>query len=304
MSPSLAMKVRVGDRDRTYGLVGGRTTNDRALVLVFHGSRQTGEVHRRFTGGALDALAESGTAVVAYLDGYRGNWNDARKESFFPARVENVDDVAFTRRVIADLVATHDVDARRVYAVGYSNGGQMVLRLLHETPELFAGAVVVAATMPDRGSFLAPTPAPEPVPVPVLLVHGTKDPIVPYRGGPFPGWARRFFKVGGSTLSAPATARYFARRHGITGDPVVTRLTPEGRARAGTWVEQTDYREEGHAPVRLLTVHGGGHTVPGPRRAPFVLGRTARGASVAGYLAELFGLGIVPGEPAGSGPAV
>lgn len=284
------MNVEVGGRSRTFSLVDGSGGGRRALILVFHGSKQTGAAHRHFTGGALDALAESGAAVIAYLDGHRRNWNDARKESAFPARVENIDDVAFTRRVIADLVASHDVDPRRVYAVGYSNGGQMVLRLLHETPELFAGAAVIAATMPVPESFLAPSPAPEPLPVPVLLVHGTRDPIVPYRGGRFPAWARRVFQVDGAGMSAPETARYFAHRNGMTGEPVVTRLPTGGRRPARTWVEQTDYREEGRQPVRLLTVHGGGHTVPGPRRAPLVLGRTERRVSAASALAEFLGI--------------
>lgn len=287
------MNVEVGGRSRTFSVVDGPHSGGRALILVFHGSRQTGAVHRRFTGGALDALAESGAAVIAYLDGYRRNWNDARKESNFPARVENVDDVTLTRRVIADLVASHDVDPHRVYAVGYSNGGQMVLRLLHEAPELFAGAAVIAATMPVAESFLAPSPAPEPVPTPVLLIHGTQDPIVPYQGGRFPAWARRAFRVDGVGMSAPGTVRYLAHRNGITSEPVVTRPRLDGRRRARTWVEQTDYREEGRRPVRLLTVHGGGHTVPGPRRAPFVLGRTERRVSAASLLAEFLGIARV-----------
>lgn len=286
MTPLTPMNVEVGGRHRTFGLVDGPGAGGRALILVFHGSRQTGALHRRFTGGTLDAPAENGAALLAYLDGYRRNWNDARRESSFPARAENIDDVAFTRRVITDLVASHDVDPQRVYAVGYSNGGQMVLRLLHEAPELFAGAMIVSATMPAPESFLAPSSAREPVPVPVLLIHGTRDPIVPYRGGRFPAWARRVFRVDGVALSAPETARYLAHRNGMTGEPAVTRLPVPGRRRARTWVEQTDYREEGHRPVRLLTVHGGGHTVPGPRRAPFVLGRTERRVSAASLMTE------------------
>jgi polyhydroxybutyrate depolymerase len=140
--------------------------------------------------------------------------------------------------------------------------------------------------MPAPESFLAPASDRESHPVPVLLVHGTKDPIVPYQGGRFPAWARRAFQVGGTSLSAPETARYLARRNGITGEAAVVRVPAGGRGRARTWIEQTDFREEGRSPVRLLTVHGGGHTVPGPRRAPFVLGRTARVPSIPSLMAE------------------
>jgi polyhydroxybutyrate depolymerase len=248
---------------RTYTLV-GEPSDD--LVLVFHGSKQNGAKHRAFTGRMFDALP----ARVAYLDGYRGNWNDARRESAFPARRANIDDVAFTRGVIEELKPS------RVFAVGYSNGGQMVMRLAHEVPSLLAGAVVIAATMPAPESFLL-TGAP-PSPMPMLLIHGTKDPIIAYGGGELSWWARALFKVGGRSLSAPETAAYFAARNGVTTAPTVTRLSPR--------VERSSY-----GSVELYTVHGGGHTIPGPHSAPFILGRTTHDINTADLITEFFHLG-------------
>lgn len=276
--------VDVDGVTRTFTVVGEPGPRD--LVLIFHGSRQTGDVHRRFTGGAFDALATEGRAVVTYLDGYRGNWNDARRESAFPARQRGMDDVGFARAVVARLAETHGIAPGRVFALGYSNGGQLVLRLLHEAPEVLAGAAVFAATMPARDSFLFPD-AP-PAPRPVLLIHGTRDPIVPFGGGAMRPWAQRFFKVGGSSLSATETAAYLAARNGIAAPPASTEVsTPRG----GTWIERTDFAQDGAPPVRLFTVHGGGHTIPGPRRAPFVLGRTGSGISAATETAEFLGIG-------------
>jgi polyhydroxybutyrate depolymerase len=152
-------EIEVDGRRRTFAVVGepdGAAGRD--LVLVFHGSRQDGEKHRAFTGQVFDALAADGAAVVAYLDGYRGNWNDARRESRFPARLEDVDDVGFARAVIARLAQTHAIDRDRVLAVGYSNGGQMVMRLLHEAPELLAGGVVSRPPGRPRRASCCPTP--------------------------------------------------------------------------------------------------------------------------------------------------
>jgi polyhydroxybutyrate depolymerase len=87
-------------------------------------------------------------------------------------------------------------------------------------------------------------------------------------------WARAMFKVGGVTLSAPATAEYFARRNGITTEPVVSLLPVRHEARKGTRMEETAYRETGREPITLYSVHGGGHTVPGATPAPAMLGRT------------------------------
>lgn len=270
--------IEAAGRQRTYTVVGARDGEPgRALLLVLHGSKQDGATHRRFTGGMYDALAEDG-AVVAYLDGWKGNWNDAREQASFPARTEGVDDVAFVRAVVDRLVAGWGVDRGRVVAVGYSNGGQMVLRLLHEAPDVLAGAAVVAATVPAPGSFRTDIALPPPVPVPVVLAHGTKDRIAPYEGGTMNRLMRRLFKVGGTTLSAHQTAAHLAARNGITAGPA-RRTTGD--------VDRLEYAETGRPPVTLLTVVGGGHTVPGPKRAPFLLGRTARGASMVDEVAGL-----------------
>jgi polyhydroxybutyrate depolymerase len=282
-------EIVLDGRRRTWAVVGEPDgAPGRDLVLVFHGSRQSGEKHREFTGRVYDALAADGAAVVAYLDGYRGNWNDARRESRFPARRAGVDDVGFARAVIGRLAQTHGIDRDRVIAVGYSNGGQMVMRLLHEAPEVLAGGVVIAATRPAPESFLLPDT--DPVPRPVMVVHGTADPIVSYRGGTMSWWARTLFKVGGRSLSAPGTAAYYAERNGITAEPVSAVLPRRAGSDGRTSVERTEYRQDGREPVVLYTVHGGGHTVPGPAAAPFVVGRTAHDVDTAELIARFFGV--------------
>ncbi|MFD7024976.1 alpha/beta hydrolase family esterase [Promicromonospora sukumoe] len=279
--------VTVAGATRTFTLVGTATPGDaRPLVLVFHGSGQTGDKHRAFTGGVHDALAARG-ALVAYLDGYRGNWNDARRESRFPARRAGIDDVGFARAVITTLSADGRVDPSRVYAVGYSNGGQMVMRLVHETPGLLAGATVIAATMPAPENFLG-SAAPW-TSLPVLLIHGTKDPVVPYEGGTMHWALRTLFKVGGESWSATRTAQYFAERNGISAPPTTTRL-PKTAAADRTEVERTSYEAEGVPGVVLYTVHGGGHTVPGPTSAPALVGRTSHHVDTADVITQFFDL--------------
>lgn len=253
---------------RTYSLVGAAPAT--TLILVFHGSRQNGETHRAFTGAPLDRLADDGRAVVAYLDGHKGNWNDFRRQSSFPARLDNVDDVAFARAVVRQVTESHGIT--RVIAVGYSNGGQLVFRLLHEAADLLAGAVAVAATMPDREGFLGDfSDAAVADPIPVTIVAGDADPVVPYGGGRMAWWARTLFRVDGTALSAPDTAAYFAGRNAITTPPIAQLLpTQSGR----TTTEVLDYREHGRVPVTLVTVHGGGHTVPSHHAGPRLVGRT------------------------------
>ncbi|MEU4625832.1 hypothetical protein AB0G04_38400 [Actinoplanes sp. NPDC023801] len=269
--------IDVAGRTRTYTLVTPEDGDYDRLLLVFHGSTQNAGVFRAFTGNAFDRPA--GTAV-AYLDGFRGNWNDARKASRFPARTQGIDDVAFTEAVVKRVA-----DGRETFAAGYSNGGGMVIRLLHERPDLIAGGAVIAAQQPAPDNFL--TPGLPVVPKPVLLIHGTKDRIVPYGGGEMAAWARAVFRVGGGMLSAPETAAYFARRNGITAAPVTTEL-PSGDG-TRTTVSRTDHRQDGRAPVTLYTVHGGGHTIPGPKPSPALMGRTATDLHAARTIADFFG---------------
>lgn len=100
-------------------------------------------------------------------------------------------------------------------------------------------------------------------------------------------WARALFRVGGVTLSAPATAEYFARRNRITTPPSASLLPERPDGRRGTRMEETAYREAGRAPVILYTVLGGGHTVPGRTPAPAMLGRTGTDRGIGEVVVDL-----------------
>jgi len=261
--------IEVAGRRRTYSEVRPAGLPQGApLLLVFHGSNQNGRKLRAFSGHTFDALAARSGVRVVYLDGYKGHWNDARVSAGFAARRENYDDVAFTRAVVSRFTGDGRADPARVHCAGYSNGGQMVIRLLHEVPELFAGAAVIAATQPAPENFMA---VGEVRPLPVLLVHGTRDPLVPYDGGMASMWG---FRPRGLGLSFAQTAAYYARRNGIGTAPVSGRREPGPRAR-GTSVETVDHREPGKPSVRAVTVHNGGHVVPNlTAAAPRLLGQT------------------------------
>lgn len=214
---------------------------DAPLLLALHGTSQRGRTMQRFSGRTLDALAERIGADLVYLNGYGRAWNDARIQKLSKAQKKNTDDVAFVSAVI-------DRFDRPTYAVGYSNGGQLLHRVLREAPDLFAGATIIAAGLPVDGDFLLA--GVEPGPAPVLIVHGTGDPIVPYEGG-MPRMLGRATR--GMVRSAQETARAYAP----TGEPTTRR--------SGT-VERADW--DG---VRFITQEGTGHVIPNRKTAPFPL---------------------------------
>ena len=102
------------------------------LLLFFHGSLQSGNVMRRFTNGTFDELADATNTVLVYPDGVDRHFNDCRSILPVTARAENVDDVAFATFLVEEM--RREFGTARTFACGYSNGGQMVLRLLFDAP--------------------------------------------------------------------------------------------------------------------------------------------------------------------------
>lgn len=267
-------------RERSFQIIAPAEISPGAPVLLyFHGSRQSANVSRAFTANTFDDLAERTGALIVYPEGVERHFNDARKGLGESARTLGIDDVDFTRQLIAHLARHHDIDTSRVFAAGYSNGGQMVIRLLHDAPELLAGAATLAAPVPVADNLLDSSLAFPVLPRKVLIMHGTGDPIVPYQGGPAGTPATG---IRGYVRSAPASAEYFATRNGITTPP--TQVVPAPGVAVDTWAQP------GRQTVQLWTLAGVGHVVPAPKSLPATLGAGTRQLVAADVLADFFGL--------------
>lgn len=280
-----AGSLLVGARQRTYrAYVPAGLPPGAPLVLALHGSNQDGATLRRWTGYELDELADRYGFAVAYPDGYRGNWNDCRRDATFPAKTENVDDVGFLRALVAHCRAEYGTDPGRTYAFGFSNGGQMAFRLAMEEPRLVVAIATAGANLPPPESCTCAWQGPT---ARVLLVAGTQDPISPYGGGRVTlfGFGNR-----GLALSARATAEAFAQRNGLMSRPIAAVL-PHQHPTDPTAVEQLSWRRGDEPVVELFTVRGGGHVVPQPRfRFPRLLGRTTADLDAPVRAIAFFGL--------------
>lgn len=256
--------IRLGERRRSYVLYTPRQLAQRpALLVVLHGSMSNGERMRRDSGYRFDALADRDGFLVLYPDGVEGHWNDCRKAATYSARRLNIDDVGFLSAMIERLQRERGVDPARVFVAGYSNGGQMALRMAAEAADKVDGVAAVAASLPSADND-ACQPAQQPKAA--LLMNGTRDPINPYAGG-----AVTLFGFGnrGTVLSTEDSALALARRNGQSGVPSQDRLTSIGPV----WAERQRWNVAGAAPVELVTVHGGGHLLPQPvYRPPRLLG--------------------------------
>lgn len=271
LGPVETMTLDVGGRPRRYTVFTPSHLEPGASVLVvFHPSQSSGRKMRRIVGGVLERIAQKENVVIVYPDGYEGHFNDCRRVASYSARKLNVDDVGFTRRILERLVAEKKIDPERVFALGYSNGGHMALRLALEVPEMVKGVAAIAANLPapdNMGCKVARSPSRF-----VTFVEGTEDPINPYAGGRVTLFG---FGDRGKVLSAQASAEWFARALGLATAETRTLEPVSGiSARQQDWISSG-----GH--VRLVTIEGGGHTVPrAAYRFPRILGLTYPSDSV------------------------
>ena len=140
------------------------------LVLAFHGYGGNGATLR--AASRLDAAADALGFAVVYPDGtgplgWIGlSWNAGT--CCGQAHARGVDDLAFVDTLVATLVRSAAVDTARVFAVGFSAGGMLALRLACARAATFTAVADVAGAMPD-------VPCMPSHPVSVLLVQGDDD---------------------------------------------------------------------------------------------------------------------------------
>lgn len=221
------------------------------LVLVFHGGTDTPENMEKISG--FSTLSDREGFIVAYPEGVEKSWNDGRGTT--PAAKSNVDDVAFTRAVIADIQSHYAIDPKRIYATGPSNGGIFVSRLACEMSNTLAAIGPVIGTI---ASSLAGRCHPA-QPISVVGVQGVADPLVPFAGGEEGG--TQHLGHGGRVEGSRATQLLFAQLNGCYNE-AVSRSLPS-RVNDGTSVTRRSYGGcNGHTEVTWYEIEGGGHRWP------------------------------------------
>jgi polyhydroxybutyrate depolymerase len=226
------------------------------LVVVLHGAGTDGKIMEQFCGMSVQAdksgflvCYPSGTGFAPFLTWNAGNFPIAAADAKKP------DDIGFLRKVLDDVATVANVDKKRVYVVGMSNGGMMAYRAAAEMSDRFAAMASVTGTLVTDSW----TPKHS---MPVLEIHGTKDGLVPFEGTKKNKW-----------LSFPPiedVVKGCAKFNGIDREPTVTRIIP---SRDDMKVEKRDYgKGKNGAEVVFYVLEGGGHVWPG-RNIPAFLGR-------------------------------
>lgn len=234
------------------------------VVLAFHGGGGRARSMNRLAG--LNAFSEKAGFIVVYPEGLERHWNDGRN---VPNKT-NYDDVSFVSKLIDELEKNWNVDSKRIYATGISNGGFFCQTLVSQLSNKIAAIAPVAASMTEE--FHANDKPQHPVPI--LYILGTEDPLVPYNGGMIKLWG---FK-GGKVVAAADAIKFWVEHNQCKPDPAVSQLNDKS---PGDGTHVTVERYCGSTPksdVVAYIIQGGGHTWPsGLQYLPqWIVGKASR----------------------------
>jgi len=221
------------------------------LVLMFHGGGGTPEglaAEIRFNREAADK-----GYMVAYPSGTGSNagrlfWNVLMSETY--ATINQVDDLGFVGRLIDDIASRFPVDAKRIYASGFSQGGMLCYRLACD--EVLSARIAAIApvgavmTVPHADCRAARA-------VPVMAFAGVRDPIILYNGGTSDKIPRN------DRINRPSVKSgidFWVGRAGLPATPMAS------GERGAAVMEQYGPDEAGHEVI-LWSLQDGGHTWPG-----------------------------------------
>jgi polyhydroxybutyrate depolymerase len=193
------------------------------LVIVYHGGGGTPQKIIAVTG--FSTIADNEGFLVAYPAGIDNHWNDGRGVT--QPELNGVDDIQFTKDLIADIENQYKVDTKRIYATGASNGGQFVHRIACEIPGSFTAIGVVVGSIPSNlypgttwpTNETLPPCAPS-QPISIVSIRGDADPAININGGevgPFDPITGNTISDGGYVESNSNVETFWSNQNGCTG---------------------------------------------------------------------------------------
>ncbi|MEP1488425.1 MAG: alpha/beta hydrolase-fold protein [Algibacter sp.] len=147
------------------------------LIFAMHGGGQLGYEGIEFQ-SQLSELSDSENFIVVYPEGFKilgfRTWNAG--DCCPSATTLATDDVGFINSLLEKLKLEISINRKKVYATGFSNGGQFAYKLANRYPDKFAAVSSVAGVLQDFPF--------NPVrKVPIIHFHSYQDLNAPYNGG-------------------------------------------------------------------------------------------------------------------------
>jgi polyhydroxybutyrate depolymerase len=230
------------------------------LVILLHGYTASGRGQELLFD--LKPVAETDTVLYAYPDGTVDQlghrfWNatDACCDFFGVP----VDDVAYLTSLLTEIGTRYNVDAKRIYFVGHSNGAFMSYRMACDQ----AGKVAAIASLAG-GMWLDTSKCKPTEPVSVLEMHGTADEVVLWDGGSTSNdviWEGGTIDGGGLYPGVTTTVGDWVAYDGCSATASSSQSDPGVFTQATTVTDYASGCRRG-TDVELWTIEGGSH-IPG-----------------------------------------
>jgi polyhydroxybutyrate depolymerase len=244
--------ITVGTASRRYLLhvpASYRSGTAMPAVVLFHGGQGSATTIANITGkDTFSIFADRAGFIAIYPNSVNGTWDDGRDTVQVATN-----DVAFVDTLLDEVAKDYNVDTRRVYATGISNGGMMTHRLACDLTKRFAAVATVAANMPvSLSTKCSPSRA-----MPIAILSGDSDPLMPYAGGSIPSG------ISGNVLSVTDTVKFWLNKNALVTTAKTTSLT-DADTTDGTTTTLLEYGAAGSSnDIALYSIKGGGHTWPG-----------------------------------------
>jgi polyhydroxybutyrate depolymerase len=219
------------------------------MLILLHGYGATGQLQEDFY-FHLKAVTDERGYIYAVADGTKDSsgkqfWNATDACCNFGN--SKVDDSGYLLSVIQQIKAAYNIDPKRVYFAGHSNGAFMSYRMACDHADQIAAIVSLAGATFADDTKCAPSE-----PVAVAQIHGDMDETISYTGGNL---------VGKAFPSALQTVQLWAAHDGCDPDPVAGPAKDLEAMIAGSETSVSIYgsncKPGGH--VELWTVAGGKH---------------------------------------------
>lgn len=218
------------------------------LIFVMHGIASRAKAIAGFSG--FTEQSDLKDFIVCYPQGYKWSWGITLLIG--PAPKKGIDDYGFFDRLIDSLDTDYSIDLENVYACGISNGGFMSALLACNLSERFAGIALVCSNMFEPVEELYQVGKP----MPILIIAGTKDPLLDYAGG------KMKLKNKYSSIGYEATVEYWVAKNGCCypSDSTIIETHPKDKT---TVIKYYCKDETNKNEVVFYKVIGGGHAWPG-----------------------------------------
>ena len=227
--------INIDGKKREYYLsLPEDTSKPFPLIINFHGFLSHAIEQQEFS--QMDNYAHLNGVGVIYPEGINKSWNIGKD------MMSEENDIGFVNALIDSVTSKYNIDSDRIYACGFSNGGEFSYELMCRLSNKIAafGSVGGNFIINEKRSCNINRE------IPLIHIHGTKDRLAKYNG------------YNGYFLSTISSVDFWAKHNQL--DKMVVENIEDIHKKDRTTVEKyTFYKDNSDTKVIHLKVINGGH---------------------------------------------